>query len=90
MFFFVFILCIYGNSFHPFLNNLLTFELSTKNNDTFDDKNKLISICIFFSNLITCYLNIIIFFTIFSIKAKKELEEKEKNFKIDKKNKNHF
>ena len=74
-----YIFCICGYSFHPLLYGVITFEFSSKNVDAFDDKNKLISFLIFASDLIICYLNVYIFFLIFSKKAKRELEKEEEN-----------
>lgn len=74
-----YIFCICGYSFHPLLYGVITFEFSSKNVDAFDDKNKLISFLIFSSDLIICYLNVFIFFLIFSKKAKRELEKEKEN-----------
>ena len=81
-----YIFCISGYSFHPLLYGVITFEFSSKNVDAFDDKNKLISFLIFASDLITCYLNVYIFFLIFTKKAKRELEKEEENIVKVKKN----
>jgi magnesium-transporting ATPase (P-type) len=81
-----YIFCICGYSFHPLLYGVITFEFSSKNVDAFDDKNKLISFLIFASDLITCYLNVYIFFLIFTKKAKRELEKEEENIVKVKKN----
>ena len=72
-----FIYCICGYSFHPILYDILPFEYSSKNVDTFDDKNKLICYVIFFSNMFTFYIYTYILFSIFNIKARKEYEKNE-------------
>ena len=54
----LFIYCICGYSFHPILYSYFTFEYSSKNGDTFDDKNKLVCYFIFFLNIFTFYINI--------------------------------
>ena len=74
-----YVFCVCGYSFHPLLYGVITFEFSSKNVDAFDDKNKLFSFLIFGSDLIMCYLNVYIFFLIFSKKAKRELEKEEEN-----------
>ena len=65
-----FIFCIGEYSFHPFLYNILTFEYSSQNVDTFDDKNKFSCFLIFTSNIITYYLFTFIFLLIFNRMAK--------------------
>ena len=55
IFFVTFIFCIYGYSIHPILYNILAFEYNPKNVDTFDDKNKLISFCIFVGNVFSYF-----------------------------------
>ena len=72
-----FIYCICGYSFHPILYSYFTFEYSSKNGDTFDDKNKLVCYFIFFLNIFTFYIYTYILFSIFNIKAKKEYEKNE-------------
>ena len=73
-----FIYCICEYSFNPILYNILYFEYNSKNVDTFDDKNKLLSFIIYISNAITYYLCVFIFFKIFDKKAKSEVEKKKK------------
>ena len=78
-YFLAYVFCICGYSFHPFLYGIITFEFSSKNVDAFDDQNKLKSFLIFSSDLIFCYLNVYIFFLIFSKKAERELEKEKDN-----------
>ena len=73
-----FIYCICEYSLNPILYNILYFEYNSKNVDTFDDKNKLLSFIIYISNAITYYLCVFIFFKIFDKKAKSEVEKKKK------------
>ena len=60
----IYLICEY--SFHPFLNGTLSFEYNSKNVDTFDDKNKLLSFTIYISGIISFYLCVLFFFTIFN------------------------
>ena len=73
-----FVIEICGNTIYPFSYNLLTFELSSKNVDTFDDRNKLIMFALGFGNIITSYILVYILLNIFKKKAEKDLE-KSKN-----------
>ena len=72
IFFVSFIFCIYGYSIHPLLEDVLAFEYNPKNVDAFDDRNKLISFCIFFANVITFYLFVLIMYIIYTKKADNE------------------
>ena len=73
-----FIFCVCEFSYHPFLYNVLSFEYSSKNVDTFDDKNKFLCFIIYLAILFTFQLSIILFFSIFNKIAKAKLERKEK------------
>ena len=68
----LFLVCEY--SFHPFLYNVLTFEYSPKNVDTFDDKNKLLCFIIYMANFITYFFFVFICHSIFYKKAKTKNE----------------
>ena len=73
---FLFLICEY--SFHPFLYNALIFEYSSKNVDTFDDKNKLLCFIIYIGNFITYFFFVFILYSIFYKKAK----AKNENIKV--------
>ena len=66
----IYLICEY--SFHPFLYGTLSFEYNSKNVDTFDDKNKLISFTIYLSSIISFYLCVLFFFTIFNKLAQRK------------------
>ena len=74
---FSFIMCIFGYSFHPIISSYFDFEFSSKNVDAFDDGNKLICFIIFLANVITCYIIVMVLFTIFKKKAQSEFDKKE-------------
>ena len=74
---FSFIICICGYSYHPLFIQNFDFEFSSKNIDSFDDLNKLISFSLFMANLLTSYLIIIIVFSIYKKKARAENERTE-------------
>ena len=69
---FLFLVCEY--SFHPFLYNVLIFEYSPKNVDTFDDKNKLLCFIIYMADFITYFFFVFINYSIFYKKAKAKKE----------------
>ena len=76
IFFVSFIFCIFGYSIHPVLDGILEFEYNPKNVDTFDDKNKLISFCIFIGNIFCFYFFVVIMHFVYNKKAKNEYNKK--------------
>ena len=73
-----FIINICGTSY-PFISNFFTFELSNENQDTFDEKNKLLIFTTCICNVIIYYLNVFIIFKLLKKKAEKELEKNNKD-----------
>jgi magnesium-transporting ATPase (P-type) len=71
-----FIYCICGYSFHPL--NFLSFEYSSKNVDTFDDKNKLVCFLLYIANGLTYYFFVCILLAIFNKIAQNEKNKMEK------------
>jgi hypothetical protein len=73
-----FVYCVCGYSFHPLIDKFLYFEYSSKNGDTFDDKNKLVCFLIYISNGLTYYFFVCILLAIFKKKAQIEQDKIEK------------
>ena len=73
---FIYLICEY--SFYPLSKSVLAFELSSKNIDTFDDKNKLASFATYLIYMASFYICVLSFFTIFNRIAIKKVN-KNKN-----------
>jgi magnesium-transporting ATPase (P-type) len=73
-----FIFCIFGYSIYPILKEHLSFEYQSKNVDTFDDRNKLISFSIFVGNVLCFYFFVLIMTFLFKRKAEKDYQKKNK------------
>ena len=71
----IYLICEY--SFYSLSKSVLAYEYSSKNIDTFDDKNKLASFVIYLSYMAIFYICVLSLFTIFNrIAIKKFIKNK--------------